>query len=95
MATVRVHPVQLQYSLSNGRQTCALCGAEEKWTAGAEPTVSGPRLHRTLHLVHLVREHRDEVTKSLAPAERAKDTTVTDDVEAGEEETEELADAEA
>ncbi|HEX7659809.1 MAG TPA: hypothetical protein VF444_10030 [Pseudonocardiaceae bacterium] len=89
MATVRVHPLQLEYSLTDGRQTCALCGAEEKWTAAAEPTVRGPRLQRTLHLVHLVREHRDQVSATFAPSERSKETTVSDDVATDEDETEE------
>ncbi|HWE90301.1 MAG TPA: hypothetical protein VG317_12645 [Pseudonocardiaceae bacterium] len=82
MATVRVHPIQLEYSVSGGRQTCSRCGAEETWTASVEPTVSGPRLHRTLHLVHLVREHYADLTGTFAPAERKKESTVADDVAA-------------
>jgi hypothetical protein len=80
MATVRVHPLQLEYSVSDGRQTCGRCGAEERWTASVEPTVTGPRLHRTLHLVHLVREHYGDLTATFAPAERKKESNVADDV---------------
>jgi hypothetical protein len=49
MARVRVHPIQLKYSVAkDGKQTRKLCGAQERWTSKQEPTVSGDALRRTL-----------------------------------------------
>lgn len=75
MATARVHPIQLAYSVGD-EQTCNLCGAVEQWTASAAPGIDGPALHRTLHLVHLVRAHLADVQVSLHPDERKKEVTI-------------------
>ena len=79
MATIRVHPVQREFALRDGQQVCGLCGAEERWTAQAEPPIEGPALQRTLHLVHLVRAHLADVQATFATAERNKEITVSED----------------
>ncbi|GAA0512724.1 hypothetical protein GCM10011581_03190 [Saccharopolyspora subtropica] len=77
MATVRVHPIQLEYTArSDGTQTCNLCGAEERWTASNKPTVFGDALRRSLHLVHLVREHKVDVRATFSASERKKEKWV-------------------
>ncbi|MGQ0774181.1 MAG: hypothetical protein ACT4NY_07155 [Pseudonocardiales bacterium] len=78
MAMVRVHPIQRKFILTGGKQSCALCGAEERWTAQAEPPIQGPALQRTLHLVHLVKAHLADVQATFAPTERKKEVTVHD-----------------
>jgi hypothetical protein len=79
VATISVHPIQREFALTNGRQVCRLCGAEERWTAQAEPPIQGAALQRTLHLVHLVRAHLAEVQATFSAAERKKEITISDD----------------
>ncbi|MGH3720081.1 MAG: hypothetical protein ACRDRI_14815 [Pseudonocardiaceae bacterium] len=79
MATVSVHPIQREFSLAGGKQSCRLCGAEERWTASAEPLIQGPALQRTLHLVHLVRAHLADVQATFSATERKKEITVHDE----------------
>jgi hypothetical protein len=78
MATVSVHPIQRQFTVADGKQSCLLCGAEERWTAQAEPLIQGPALQRTLHLVHLVRAHLADVQATFSSAERKKEIGVHD-----------------
>ncbi|HWR48910.1 MAG TPA: hypothetical protein VN327_15065 [Pseudonocardiaceae bacterium] len=78
MATVSVHPIQREFTLTDGKQICRLCGAEERWTANAEPLIQGPALQRTLHLVHLVRAHLADVQATFSSGERKKEITVYD-----------------
>lgn len=74
MAQVRVHPIQLEYSVTkDDKQTCNLCGAEELWTAKNQPTVHGDALKRSLHLIHLVKDHLPDVQATFSPAERRKE----------------------
>ncbi|MGW3472194.1 hypothetical protein [Saccharopolyspora spinosa] len=81
MATVRVHPIQLEYSVAkDDTQTCNLCGAEERWTSKQQPTVFGDALKRSLHLVHLVKAHLPDVQNTFTPAERKKEK----DIDAGQ-----------
>lgn len=79
MAKVRVHPIQLEYQHARGKQTCKLCGAEERWTAQQQPVVQGKAYDRTLHLVHLVNSHLPEVQATFATAERNREVTVTEE----------------
>ncbi|MBV9011519.1 MAG: hypothetical protein JO272_05615 [Pseudonocardiales bacterium] len=79
MATISVHPVQREFAVADGQQVCRLCGAEERWTAHAEPPIQGPALQRTLHLVHLVRAHLADVQATFSAAERKKEITVHED----------------
>lgn len=78
VTTLRVHPIQREFSLVNGRQSCNLCGAEERWTAQAAPPTQGPALQRTLHLVHLVKAHLKDVQATFTPMERKKEVTFQD-----------------
>lgn len=78
MVMVRMHPIQREFTLAGGKQSCNLCGAEERWTARAESPVQGPALQRTLHLVHLVKAHLSDVQATFAPTERKKEVTVQD-----------------
>lgn len=75
-ASVKVHPLQLEYTTKSGTQTCNLCGTEEKWTAQHQPTTEGEALNRSLHLVHLVKDHLPEVQKTFTNAERAKEVVI-------------------
>jgi hypothetical protein len=79
VATISVHPVQREFALTDGQQVCRLCGAEERWTAQAEPLIQGPALQRTLHLVHLVKAHLADVQATFSVAERKKEITVHED----------------
>lgn len=74
-----MHPIQREFALTDGKQVCRLCGAEERWTAQAEPPIQGPALQRTLHLVHLVRAHLADVQATFSAAERKEEITVYDD----------------
>ncbi|MBB5159714.1 hypothetical protein BJ970_007313 [Saccharopolyspora phatthalungensis] len=77
MAQVRVHPIQLEYSVAkDDKQTCNLCGAEERWTSKQQPTVFGDALKRSLHLVHLVRNHLPDIQATFSAAERKKEKWV-------------------
>lgn len=67
MATVRVHPIQQNFRPKMKDVICGLCGRCYPRT-GAPP--------RVLHLVHLVREHLDEVNRTFSPAGRAEEITV-------------------
>ncbi len=77
MAQVRVHPIQLEYSVAkDDTQKCNLCGAEERWTSKHQPTVFGDAMKRSLHLVHLVhlvKNHLPDVQATFSPAERQKE----------------------
>jgi len=79
VTTISAHPIQREFALLDGQQVCRLCGAEERWTAQAEPPIQGPALQRTLHLVHLVRAHVADVQATFSAAERKKDITISDD----------------
>ena len=78
MPTVRIHPIQLDYEHSGGGQVCGLCGAQEKWSSAAQPTVQGPAYDRSLHLSHLVREHLEQVQGTFSNAERAEEKQLDD-----------------
>ncbi len=45
MATVSVHPIQRKFTVMDGKQSCNLCSAKERWTAMVEPPIQGPALH--------------------------------------------------
>jgi len=79
VATISVHPIQREFALMDGKQVCRLCGAEERWTAQAEPPIQGPALQRTLHLVHLVRAHLADVQATFSAVERKKEIMIYDD----------------
>ena len=76
MAKIKVHPIQLQYSVTDDEQVCDLCGAKEQWTASVAPPVEGAALSRSLHLVHLVRAHHEEVMNTFKSSERAKRVSI-------------------
>ena len=67
MPKVRVHPIQLDFQPKMKDVICGLCGRCYPRT-GAPP--------RVLHLVHLVREHLDEVNRTLSRAGSAEEITV-------------------
>ncbi len=80
MATIRVHPIQLKYHVGrDGKQTCKLCGAEERWRSKQRPTVSGDALKRTVHLVHLMKEHISDVQSTFSARERKKEKWIEAD----------------
>jgi hypothetical protein len=79
VATISVHPVQREFALRDCQQVCRLCGAEERWTAQAEPPIQGPALQRTLHLVHLVKAHLADVQATFSTAERKNEIAVHED----------------
>jgi hypothetical protein len=89
MPTVHVHPIQLEYSHAKGKQTCKLCGAQEQWTAQEQPMVQGKAYDRTLHLVHLVTSHLQEVQATFATGERKREVTISEDQPSEDEQSEE------
>lgn len=76
MPTVRIHPLQQEYRHSGGGQFCKLCGAQEQWTAAAQPTVQGAAYDRSLHLTHLAREHLEDLQGTFSGAERKKEKSI-------------------
>lgn len=79
MPKVHVHPIQLEYAHAKGKQTCKLCGEQERWTAQEQPTIQGKAYDRTLHLVHLVNSHLPEVQATFAAGERKREVTINED----------------
>lgn len=79
MPMLRMHPIQREYTQAGAEQTCNLCGAQERWTAALEPTVTGEALRRTLHLVHLVKEHLPEIQGTFTPSGRKQEIQVSDE----------------
>ena len=76
MAKVRVHPIQQAFTVTDDAQVCDLCGAEEFWTATTIPAVPGGVITRSVHLVHLVREHLADVERANSAAGLAEEITV-------------------
>ncbi|MFB9430144.1 hypothetical protein [Streptoalloteichus tenebrarius] len=85
MARVKIHPIQQTFTLSGDnvkvKQTCDFCGAEERWTSPVQPAITGTALRRTVHLVHLVKHHRQEVQATFSAKERANEIWVDADGE--------------
>lgn len=67
MATIKIHPIQRDYRAEMHHVICGLCGNSTPRTS-AHPRVT--------HLVHLVREHLEEVNRTFTPAGRAEEITI-------------------
>ena len=70
---VRVHPIQQAFTVTDDAQVCDLCGAEEFWTATTIPAVSAGVIPRSIHLVHLVKEHLADVQATFSPKGRSEE----------------------
>ena len=68
---MRVHPIQTNYTTKGNTVTCGLCGEKES------PKNSDTK-PRVTYVVHLVKNHIEEVNKTFSPEGRAEEFETED-----------------